>query len=515
MKKIILFAVVFQFALFNLNAQNIGINATGAAPAASAGLDVNFTNKGLLVPRVALTALNAAGPIAAPATSLLVYNTATAGVAPNNVTPGYYYWGGAAWVRVSTGGDDWKITGNANTTFGTHFLGTTNAQGVDFRTNNIIRLRIPNANQVHANSNGTAALPFYSRSTDPNTGMYFSAADQLSWSTGGVERLRLRNVQLATTFNGTAATPAYSWTTDVNMGMYRIGTDILGFSTNGVERMRIIANGQVGINTPAPVVGDLVSTVAAAGREWAINGYNALTIGSSIYGEINNNTNVYSTIEGFKTGTPANGGGVFGIGYAFGTIGLANSGGTAYGGYFSTNFGDFAYVGGWNGASRKIIGVGTVGTIINDLNNNRVSMCAPEAPEVLFMDYGVGQLSGGRTHIEIDPILAKNLHVDKNHPIKIFVQLEGDCNGVYVTNKSATGFDVIELNGGTSNVSFSWSLVGNRANEVYSYSNGTTRVSDYASERFNPAPPYIKPKTKSGIENEIQVESITTSSVNN
>ncbi|NCP45517.1 MAG: hypothetical protein GW818_03590, partial [Flavobacteriales bacterium] len=89
MKKIILFVVVCPFLIYNLHlqAQNIGINATGAAPAASAGLDVNFTNKGLLVPRVALTSANAAGPIAAPATSLLVYNTATAGVTPNNVTP--------------------------------------------------------------------------------------------------------------------------------------------------------------------------------------------------------------------------------------------------------------------------------------------------------------------------------------------------------------------------------------------------------------------------------------------
>lgn len=73
MKKIIFFAAIFQFTICNLQiqAQNIGINATGAAPAASAGLDVDFTNKGLLIPRVALTATNAVGPIAAPATSFL------------------------------------------------------------------------------------------------------------------------------------------------------------------------------------------------------------------------------------------------------------------------------------------------------------------------------------------------------------------------------------------------------------------------------------------------------------
>lgn len=81
-------------------AQNIGINTTGAAPAASAMLDVDATNKGMLIPRVALTAANVAGPVAAPATSLLVYNTATAGTYPNDVSPGYYYWTGTQWERL-------------------------------------------------------------------------------------------------------------------------------------------------------------------------------------------------------------------------------------------------------------------------------------------------------------------------------------------------------------------------------------------------------------------------------
>ncbi|HMY43376.1 MAG TPA: hypothetical protein PKJ74_09435 [Chitinophagales bacterium] len=53
----------------------------------------------MIIPNVALTATNAAAPVASPATSLLVYNTATAGTAPNNVTPGYYYWDGAKWVK--------------------------------------------------------------------------------------------------------------------------------------------------------------------------------------------------------------------------------------------------------------------------------------------------------------------------------------------------------------------------------------------------------------------------------
>lgn len=83
--------------------QNVAINSTGAAPAASAMLDITSTNTGMLIPRVALTANNVAGPITAPATSLLVYNTATSGTSPNDVVPGYYFWDGTRWMRLISG----------------------------------------------------------------------------------------------------------------------------------------------------------------------------------------------------------------------------------------------------------------------------------------------------------------------------------------------------------------------------------------------------------------------------
>src|SRR5690606_19523235 len=90
-------------------------------------------------------------------------------------------------------------------------------------------------------------------------------------------------------------------------------------------------------------------------------------------------------------------------------------------------------------------------------------MFAPEAPEIVFQDYGIGQLVNGEVNIALDPILKKSLHIDSNHPLKVFVTLEGDCNGVYVTNKSADGFTVKELQNGTSNAPFSWQIVANRA----------------------------------------------------
>lgn len=89
-------------SIHNVHAQSVGINTP--TPNASAALDVVSANQGVLVPRLTLSATNVAAPVALPATSLLVYNTATAGVGATAVTPGYYYWDGVQWVRFETGG---------------------------------------------------------------------------------------------------------------------------------------------------------------------------------------------------------------------------------------------------------------------------------------------------------------------------------------------------------------------------------------------------------------------------
>jgi len=166
--------------LFNISyAQNVGINATGLAPAVSAGLDVSFTNKGLLIPQVALTATNLVGPITAPATSLMVYNTATAGVSPNNVIPGYYYWNGTKWIAFGgSGGRDWSLLGNAGTTVTTNFLGTQDSVSVAFKTNNIEHMRLRSDGVMTVNSGGAAftTSTFHSLATGNNDAIDGEAA---------------------------------------------------------------------------------------------------------------------------------------------------------------------------------------------------------------------------------------------------------------------------------------------------------------------------------------------------
>ncbi|BDB54447.1 hypothetical protein GENT5_07520 [Flavobacterium ammoniigenes] len=97
------YLVVIIGPFLNSTAQT-GIGTT--TPNASAKLDVSATDRGFLPPRVALTATNAFSPItgtSSAAAGLLIYNTATAGTAPTNVVPGYYYWNGTAWIQIAPG----------------------------------------------------------------------------------------------------------------------------------------------------------------------------------------------------------------------------------------------------------------------------------------------------------------------------------------------------------------------------------------------------------------------------
>ncbi|MCW1961316.1 hypothetical protein [Chryseobacterium viscerum] len=91
----------------NLGGNSLGFTGIGnvgvgtAAPNSDAILETSATNKGLLLPRVALTSSVASAPLASHTAGMFVYNTATAGVSPNNVIPGVYYNDGTRWYLTN------------------------------------------------------------------------------------------------------------------------------------------------------------------------------------------------------------------------------------------------------------------------------------------------------------------------------------------------------------------------------------------------------------------------------
>lgn len=66
------FLVCLFLSSFSAFAQNIAINETGAVPQATALLDVDATNKGILVPRMTTVQRDA---ITSPADALPIFNT--------------------------------------------------------------------------------------------------------------------------------------------------------------------------------------------------------------------------------------------------------------------------------------------------------------------------------------------------------------------------------------------------------------------------------------------------------
>jgi hypothetical protein len=136
----------------------VGVNTTTP----NAMLDVNSTNNGMLVPRVVLTSAIDVATVVNPQggaliNPTLVYNTVTAGVVPNNVSLGFYFWEVASnkWIPIG-GGKDWLLNGNSaitsptlpatygTSTIGTteNFIGTTDNNDVTIATNNIERMRV-------------------------------------------------------------------------------------------------------------------------------------------------------------------------------------------------------------------------------------------------------------------------------------------------------------------------------------------------------------------------------------
>ncbi len=86
------------------------------SPDQSSVVDMKATDKGVLLPRVALTSLTDVTTVTSPADALTVFNTATTTTGTDDVTPGYYYWSltDSKWVRVGNALADLRMVGTNN-----------------------------------------------------------------------------------------------------------------------------------------------------------------------------------------------------------------------------------------------------------------------------------------------------------------------------------------------------------------------------------------------------------------
>lgn len=302
---LIMFVLALLIILFvsssPLQAQNIGINTTGAIPDASALLDIDAApgnDKGLLIPRVALTQTTSNAPIGAGiATSLLVYNTATV----NDVTPGYYYWSGTTWIRFATGSAGWLLLGNAGTIDGTNFIGTTDNIPFNIKVNNEKAGRIT--------SNGIVLLGYQAGNSNTNTTNTGIGYQSLFTNTSGqrnvgigFQSLYSSNGSYNTAIGYFAMRSNTSGEDNVGIGKRALWSNTTGFKNTAVGSWSL----------PKNTTGQFNTALGYNALNNVVNGNNNTAVG---YQSLNNNTVSSNSALGFQAGFSNTTGIIVGIGY--------------------------------------------------------------------------------------------------------------------------------------------------------------------------------------------------------
>jgi hypothetical protein len=107
-----------------------------------------------------------------------------------------------------------------------------------------------------------------------------------------------------------------------------------------------------------------------------------------------------------------------------------------------------------------IVCTGSKSAAVPVQGNRMVRMYAVEAADNWFEDAGSGQLNNGSASVALDQMFAQTVNGDLDY--HVFITPNGDCEGLYVSNKTARGFEVHELHKGTSNIAFDYRIMVRR-----------------------------------------------------
>jgi hypothetical protein len=271
------FAVLAIFSSsFGLHAQNVGINATGAAPDASAMFDVVSTTRGLLIPRMTSVQRTA---IATPATGLYVYDT---------TTNSFWFYNGTVWTEMASN-TNWRLAGNTLT--GTEFLGSINAQPVLFYSNNAERMRILSSGQIGVNATAPAATQLFTVTAT------------------ATERIAITGITTSTAVGNSAilgeSAPASSGNSTFGITGSYTGTQNTAITSAGVRG--ITANSAAGTNYTTNfnrgVWGTLNNSSQYSFGVAGTTASNGSTRTGGVIGQTNNGTATWASLAYYSSGT--------------------------------------------------------------------------------------------------------------------------------------------------------------------------------------------------------------------
>jgi len=311
--------------------QKVGDHPTMIEP--NAVLELESTNKGLLLPRVELVATDNVAPLTAHIQGMTVYNKATAGSGATAVTPGYYYNDGSKWIRIGSGGEgggSWNdvATGTTATSY-TQNIYQMGKVGIGIE-NPVYGLDVIGG--VNKDK-GTMRI----ERTGPNTGGSYVALSKRNTGNTAVGTGDILGAIRADAYVGdsTYESPArivFKTTTDAAAPTGTVPTDIQfatglqgsepSFQNDNGVKMTIKNNGNVGIGTLDPKV-----TLDVTGKTGTANALKAdgLLIPRFTVAELAAKDNAYGanqegTLVYIKSGTGSGNGktsGITGVGFYY------------------------------------------------------------------------------------------------------------------------------------------------------------------------------------------------------
>ena len=89
-------------------------------------------------------------------------------------------------------------------------------------------------------------------------------------------------------------------------------------------------------------------------------------------------------------------------------------------------------------------------------DNREMVSFAQESARAMISEAGIEELAHGEARIALDPQFLELITDREDMPFLIQLTPAGECNGLYVSRQTETGFTVRELGKGTSHTPFYW-----------------------------------------------------------
>ncbi|NHM05874.1 tail fiber domain-containing protein [Flavobacterium sp. CYK-4] len=165
-------------------------------------------------------------------------------------------------VDLSSLSNDWKLTGNAGTTPGVHFIGTTDAQDLEFKTNNFTKLTLTQKGQLAITNTGGSVF----------VGSGAGDADDLSLN----QNTFIGTVSGENTSTGNA---------NVAVGHNSLNDNTIGFGNTAIGtnalNVNVDGNNNTGLGRGANLSTTNLSNATAIGFNSTVNASNKIRLGNT------------------------------------------------------------------------------------------------------------------------------------------------------------------------------------------------------------------------------------------